>query len=88
MITKENLEQAFKEQRALTDSAIEGPGLMSYIRNLGFDDQAVLEWVNGYALSAVARSRPDWGEEDVDWVAAWLIRALALGLVLGRQTQP
>lgn len=88
MITREDLDRAFVQQREMTAVAIDGPGLESYMRNLGFDADALMSWTRDYAEHNIAAARPEWDHEDHVFVASLLSRAIAVGTILGRQTQP
>ena len=88
MITAQDLNRVFTSQRELTTHAIEGPaGLESYFSNLGFDYQGMEDWTRAYARGNFGESRSDWTDGDVTFVASLLCRALAVGLILGRENK-
>jgi len=88
VITREVIDKTFTGQRQLTNTALEGPGLVSYFTNLGFDVEGMFGWAHDYALGNLVQYPGDLTEEDVTFVASLLTRALALGLILGRENQP
>ena len=88
-ITREKLDQTFSEQRILTTAAtVRGPGLESYLENLGVASGDLLDWTIDYAKGNIEGLRPEWTEEDCVLLASLVSRAFAIGLILGRQTKP
>lgn len=89
MITRTEIAEAFQQQRELTTHAIEGPvGLESYMTNLGFDYQDLIGWAQEYTMGNMLGSGREWDDATITFVASLLTRAMALGLVLGRETKP
>lgn len=89
MITRADVDRAFEEQRQLTTQAIEeGPGLESYLTNLGFDFHGLYAWTYEYTLGNVIGSKRNWSDDDITFVASLLTRTMAVGLILGRDTKP
>jgi hypothetical protein len=81
MITREDLDRVFDEQRIMTDAAVDTIGLESYIDNLGFEAQDLWKWTNEY----VADNLPGADQEDQTYIAAMLTRGITMGLMLGRE---